>query len=97
MTSLPPVSSYEDDEDDYDTTEELYEAADQVQQASWKNNNTKAEACSSSFDKNRRVNGIGQTKLKEPQPPPPKSESRNWSPDDELNALLKVCGSFTYL
>ncbi|KAL7600154.1 hypothetical protein Lser_V15G25229 [Lactuca serriola] len=89
MTSLPPVSSYEDDEDDYDTTEELYEAAEQVQQASWKNNATKAEAYSSSFDKNRRVNGIGQTKLKEPQPPPPKSESRNWSPDDELNALLK--------
>nr|GEX11714.1 kinesin-like protein KIN-13B isoform X2 [Tanacetum cinerariifolium] len=33
--------------------------------------------------KNRRING--QTKLKEA----PRSESRNWSPDDELNALLK--------
>ncbi|PWA92150.1 ATP binding microtubule motor family protein [Artemisia annua] len=87
---LPRVSSYEDsmldsypeqaDEDDYDTTEEFYEP----EQPSWKNN-TKVESYSFSnaLDKNRRING--QTKSKEP----PRSESRNWSPDDELNALLK--------
>lgn len=87
---LPRVSSYEDnmvdsypeqaDEDDYDTTEEFYEP----EQPSWKNN-TKVESYSflNAQDKNRRING--QTKLKEP----PRSESRNWSPDDELNALLK--------
>ncbi|KAI3712031.1 hypothetical protein L1987_70580 [Smallanthus sonchifolius] len=90
-TILPRVSSYEDntvdsfpeqaDEDDYDTTEEFYEA----EQPSWKNNNTKAEAYnfSNAQDKNRRNNG--QTKSKEP----PKSESRNLNPDDELNALLQ--------
>ncbi|KAK1414273.1 hypothetical protein QVD17_30017 [Tagetes erecta] len=90
-TALPRVSSYEDntfdsfpeqaDEDDYDTTEEFYEA----EQPSWKNNNTKAEAYnfSNAQDKNRRINS--QTKSKEP----PKSESRNWNPDDELNALLQ--------
>ncbi|KAI3525050.1 hypothetical protein L1887_03721 [Cichorium endivia] len=81
LTSLPPaVSSYEEDEDDYDTTEELYESEQPVLR-----NNVKAEAYSfvNVQDKNRRING--QTKSKEP----PKSESRNWTPDDELNALLK--------
>nr|GEZ31090.1 kinesin-like protein KIN-13B isoform X1 [Tanacetum cinerariifolium] len=34
-------------------------------------------------DKNRRIKG--QRNLKKA----PRSESRNWSPDDELNALLK--------
>lgn len=90
-TVLPRVSSYEDgmvdsypeqaDEDDYDTTEEFYEAE---QQPSWKNN-TKVESYnfSNAQDKNRRING--QAKSKEP----PKSESRNSNPDDELSALLK--------
>ncbi|KAI3803409.1 hypothetical protein L1987_31560 [Smallanthus sonchifolius] len=90
-TVLPRVSSYEDnmvdsypeqaDEDDYDTAEEFYEA----EQPSWNNNNTKVEpySFSNAPDKNRRING--QTKSKEP----PKSESRNWNPDDELNALLQ--------
>lgn len=91
-TVLPRVSSYDDgmvdsypeqaDEDDYDTTEEFYEAE---QQPSWKNN-TKVESYnfSNAQDKNRRING--QAKSKEP----PKSESRNSNPDDELSALLKV-------
>ncbi|KAJ0724750.1 putative plus-end-directed kinesin ATPase [Helianthus annuus] len=92
-TVLPRVSSYEDnmvdsypeqaDEDDYDTTEEFYEP----EQPSWKynNNNTKVEAYnfSNAQEKNRIING--QTKSREP----PKSESRNWNPDDELNALLQ--------
>nr|XP_043624401.1 kinesin-like protein KIN-13B isoform X2 [Erigeron canadensis] len=87
---LPRVPSYDDgmidsypeqaDEDDYDTTEEFYEP----EQPSWKYN-TKVDAYnfSNAQDKNRRINS--QTKSKEP----PKPESRNWSPDDELNALLK--------
>ncbi|XP_022006122.1 kinesin-like protein KIN-13B isoform X2 [Helianthus annuus] len=92
-TVLPRVSSYEDnmvdsypeqaDEDDYDTTEEFYEP----EQPSWKynNNNYKVEAYnfSNAQEKNRIING--QTKSREP----PKSESRNWNPDDELNALLQ--------
>ncbi|KAM0020239.1 putative plus-end-directed kinesin ATPase [Helianthus debilis subsp. tardiflorus] len=92
-TVLPRVSSYEDnmvdsypeqaDEDDYDTTEEFYEP----EQPSWKynNNNTKVEAYnfSNAQEKNKIING--QTKSREP----PKSESRNWNPDDELNALLQ--------
>ncbi|KAI7729828.1 hypothetical protein M8C21_029431 [Ambrosia artemisiifolia] len=90
-TILPRVSSYEDnmvdsspeqaDEDDYDTTEEFYEA----EQPSWKNNNTKVEAYnfSNAQDKNRIING--QTKSREP----PRSESRNWNPEDDLNALLQ--------
>ncbi|XP_076887932.1 kinesin-like protein KIN-13B isoform X2 [Bidens hawaiensis] len=93
-TVLPHVPSYEDnmvdsypeqaDEDDYDTTEEFYEP--EPQQPSWKNNNTRTEAYnfSNAHDKNRRING--QTKSREP---PPKSESRNLNPDDELNALLQ--------
>ncbi|XP_071691982.1 kinesin-like protein KIN-13B isoform X2 [Rutidosis leptorrhynchoides] len=92
-TVLPRVSSYDDvmvesyteqaDEDDYDTTEEFYEA--EQQQPSWRNN-TKVESynISNAQDKNRRING--QTKSKEP---PPKAESRNWNPDDELDSLLK--------
>ncbi|KAK1416838.1 hypothetical protein QVD17_25955 [Tagetes erecta] len=90
-TVLPRVPSYEDnmvesypeqaEEDDYDSAEEFYEA----EQPSWKNNNTKVEpySFSNAPDKNRRING--QTKSKDP----PKSESRNWNPDDELNALLQ--------
>ncbi|KAD6794597.1 hypothetical protein R6Q59_021431 [Mikania micrantha] len=91
-TVLPRVSSYEEDnmvdsypeqadEDDYDSAEELYE----VEQPSWKNNNTKFEPYSfvNAPDKNRRING--QAKSKDP----PKSETRNWNPDDELNALLQ--------
>ncbi|KAJ0523643.1 putative plus-end-directed kinesin ATPase [Helianthus annuus] len=90
-TALPRVSSYEDnmvdsyleqvEEDDYESAEEFYEA----EQPSWKNNNSKVEpySFSNAPDKNRRTNG--QTKSKEP----PKAESRNWNPDDELNALLQ--------
>ncbi|KAJ9537608.1 hypothetical protein OSB04_030341 [Centaurea solstitialis] len=87
----PAVSPYDDgmvdsfpeqaDEDDYDdATEEFYEP----EQPSWKNN-AKVDAYGSSNgqDKSRRTNG--QTKLKEPT----KHESRNWNPDDDLNALLK--------
>ncbi|KAM0017449.1 putative plus-end-directed kinesin ATPase [Helianthus debilis subsp. tardiflorus] len=87
-TALPRVSSYEDnmvdsylEEDDYESAEEFYEA----EQPSWKNNNSKVEpySFSNAPDKNKRTNG--QTKSKEP----PKAESRNWNPDDELNALLQ--------
>ncbi|KAI7745050.1 hypothetical protein M8C21_002251 [Ambrosia artemisiifolia] len=90
-TVLPRVSSYEDnmvdsypeqvDEDEYESAEEFYEA----EQPSWKNTNSKVEpySYSNAPDKNRRTNG--QTTSREP----PKSETRNWNPDDELNALLQ--------
>ncbi|XP_024969560.1 kinesin-like protein KIN-13B [Cynara cardunculus var. scolymus] len=89
-SAILPVSPYEDgtidswpnqpDEDDYDTTEEFSEP----EPPSWKNSGKfETQSFSNGQDKIKRTNG--QTKLKEPSKP----ASRNWNPDDDLNALLK--------
>lgn len=88
-SSLPRVSTYEDDladswpeqadGEDYDASEEFYEPEKPL----WKKNMKPEAASYAPEDKMRRFNG--QTKLKEPA----KFDSKNSQPDDDLNALLK--------
>ncbi|KAL1814426.1 hypothetical protein DCAR_0518563 [Daucus carota subsp. sativus] len=88
-SSLPRVSTYEDDiadswpeqadGEDYDASEEFYEP----EKPTWKKNMKPEVSSYASEDKMRRFSG--QTKLKEPA----KFDTKNSHPDDDLNALLK--------
>ena len=87
-SSLPRVSTYEDDiadswpeqadGEDYDASEEFYEP----EKPTWKKNMKPEVSSYASEDKMRRFSG--QTKLKEPA----KFDTKNSHPDDDLNALL---------